>query len=298
MAELSSVRIQYTNAQLECNAADERGKLLASEVIGLEEKALRLRSNELKLEKELERSNADMISCERKISRLEKERQDLHQTIDALKEEKKLLQLKLRKASSAGRSFDIGEYRHFKKDVSTSTEDLDDGISSSSHRGDNMETSIHDAPDASASSVGDADILSLSQPYGSFDLGSLSVMIPPDQFQIVENINVLLSELIAEKEELTKALTKEISASTKLKDLNKEITRKLEVQTQRMELLTSQKSMASQNAAAQPTFDTPDVQDNVVAYADEGDEVVERVLGWIMKLFPGGPSKRRTSKRL
>lgn len=29
---------EYTNAQLECNAADERAKLLASEVIGLEEK--------------------------------------------------------------------------------------------------------------------------------------------------------------------------------------------------------------------------------------------------------------------
>ncbi|OIV98671.1 hypothetical protein TanjilG_23963 [Lupinus angustifolius] len=33
-------------------------------------------------------------------------------------------------------------------------------------------------------------------------------------------------------------------------------------------------------------------------YADEGDEVVETVLGWIMKLFPGGPSRRRTSKLL
>ncbi|PKI50209.1 hypothetical protein CRG98_029392 [Punica granatum] len=39
------------------------------------------------------------------------------------------------------------------------------------------------------------------------------------------------------------------------------------------------------------------VLDNT-AYADEGDEVVERVLGWIMKLFPGGPSRRRSSKLL
>lgn len=30
--------MEYANAQLECNAADERAKLLASEVIGLEEK--------------------------------------------------------------------------------------------------------------------------------------------------------------------------------------------------------------------------------------------------------------------
>ena len=36
--ELESVKMEYANAQMECNAADERAKLLASEVIGLEEK--------------------------------------------------------------------------------------------------------------------------------------------------------------------------------------------------------------------------------------------------------------------
>jgi hypothetical protein len=38
--ELESVKIACANAQLECNAADERAKLLASEVIGLEEKVI------------------------------------------------------------------------------------------------------------------------------------------------------------------------------------------------------------------------------------------------------------------
>ena len=38
--ELESVKIACANAQLECNAADERAKLLASEVISLEEKVL------------------------------------------------------------------------------------------------------------------------------------------------------------------------------------------------------------------------------------------------------------------
>lgn len=38
--ELEAVRNEYANAQLECNAADERSKLLASEVIGLEEKVV------------------------------------------------------------------------------------------------------------------------------------------------------------------------------------------------------------------------------------------------------------------
>ncbi|CAH2080648.1 unnamed protein product [Thlaspi arvense] len=62
LAEMESVKMEYANAQLECNAADERAKLLASEVIGLEEKALRLRSNELKLERQLENLQAEITS--------------------------------------------------------------------------------------------------------------------------------------------------------------------------------------------------------------------------------------------
>lgn len=38
--ELESLKHEYANAQLECNAADERAKLIASEVIGLEEKVM------------------------------------------------------------------------------------------------------------------------------------------------------------------------------------------------------------------------------------------------------------------
>lgn len=34
--------MEYANAQLECDAADERAKLLASEVIALEEKVYHL----------------------------------------------------------------------------------------------------------------------------------------------------------------------------------------------------------------------------------------------------------------
>jgi len=38
--ELEAVKMEYANVQLECNAADERAKVLASEVIGLEEKVI------------------------------------------------------------------------------------------------------------------------------------------------------------------------------------------------------------------------------------------------------------------
>ncbi|TYH66203.1 hypothetical protein ES332_D06G106900v1 [Gossypium tomentosum] len=38
-AELESFKMEYANTRLECNAADERANILASKVIGLEEKA-------------------------------------------------------------------------------------------------------------------------------------------------------------------------------------------------------------------------------------------------------------------
>lgn len=58
-----------------------------------------------------------------------------------------------------------------------------------------------------------------------------------------------------------------------LKDLNNELSRKLEAQTQRLELLTAQ-SMATENVSIRQS-DSRIIHDNNVAYpdADEGDEV-------------------------
>jgi len=55
-----------------------------------------------------------------------------------------------------------------------------------------------------------------------------------------------------------------------LQELNKDLTQKLEIQTQRLELLTSQR-MANANALAKP-IDTRSINDAAI-YADEGDEV-------------------------
>lgn len=55
-----------------------------------------------------------------------------------------------------------------------------------------------------------------------------------------------------------------------MKDLNNELSRKLEAQTQRLELLTAQ-SMANENIPARLT-DSRTIQENPT-YADEGDEV-------------------------
>ncbi|KAL6344328.1 hypothetical protein AAG906_037906 [Vitis piasezkii] len=263
LVDLESFKIEYSNAQLECNAADERAKLLASEVIGLEEKALRLRSSELKLERQLENSNAEISSFKKKVSSLEKERQDLQLTIDALQE-----------ASANGKSIDASKSPTDRKDVSTSTDDLVN------------EDNACMIPETSSLEM-------LNSASMNFEVSSVN--IPADQMRMIQNINALISELTLEKEELMQALVTESSQSSKLKDLNKELSRKLEVQTQRLELLTSQSMANEVIQARQP--DSRIMHDNA-AYADEGDEVVERVLGWIMRLFPGGPAKRRTSKLL
>ncbi|XP_020256672.1 uncharacterized protein LOC109833424 isoform X4 [Asparagus officinalis] len=296
---IESVRSEYVNAQMECNAADERAKILASEIIGLEEKALRLRSNELKLEKQLENLSSEITSYKRKVSLLEKERQDFQFMVDALQEEKKLLQSKLREVSTNDKP--DAKKISVRKDVSTSTENL--GVEpfnlvygETSTANMMLNDSINQVQ-SSARMVPSTDT-STSSPLpedGTFALSDASGDIPHDQHRMVENINSLISELALEKEELVGALKIELMNCAKLKDLNKDLSQKLEAQTQRLELLTAQR-MANENILARP-LDTQSVQDTT-EYADEGDEVVERVLGWIMKLFPGGPSKRRTSKLL
>lgn len=57
-----------------------------------------------------------------------------------------------------------------------------------------------------------------------------------------------------------------------LKELNKDLTQKLEIQTQRLELLTSQR-MANENVLSKP-IDTRSINDATM-YADEGDEVIQ-----------------------
>ncbi|KAI3459596.1 hypothetical protein Pfo_016259 [Paulownia fortunei] len=244
-------------------------------------KALRLRSNELKLERQLENSQAEISSYRKKMSSLEKDRQDLQSTIDALQEEKILLQSKLRKASASENSFDVNKTSYSTKDVSTSTEDLDINATTETSNSENLRD---DAP-------------SSQFPHENIPLSleGLPLTIPSDQIRMVQNINTLIAELALEKDQLMQALSAESSQSSKLLELNKELTRKLEAQTQRLELLTAQ-CMADDNF--QPRQLDPRTVHENTKYADEGDEVVERVLGWIMKLFPGGPSRRRTSKHL
>ncbi|KAA3480546.1 myosin-11-like isoform X3 [Gossypium australe] len=217
--------MEYTNARLECNAADERAKILASEVVSLEEKALRLRSNELKLERQLENSEAEISFFKKKMSSIEKERQDFQSTIEALQEEKRVLQSKLRKASVTGKPFDVTK-NPASKDMSTSTEDLSMAeatklipnykhIIDQSQSCAKVEAIIDAATDDRENISNDASSLSLLPEDGQFE--AASVYIPPDQMRMIQNINCLISELTLEKEELAQAFSSELSQSLRLK---------------------------------------------------------------------------------
>ncbi|TYH50014.1 hypothetical protein ES332_D10G176000v1 [Gossypium tomentosum] len=220
LAELESLKMEYTNAQLECNAADERAKILASEVISLEEKALRLRSNELKLERHLENSEAEISFFKKKMSSIEKEHQDFQSTIEALQEEKRVLQSKLRKASVTGKPFDVTK-NPASKDMSTSTEDLSmlflfNHAHLLFYRIRIKLVSIDAATDDRENISNDASSLSLLPEDGQFE--AASVYIPPDQMRMIQNINCLISELTLEKEELAQAFSSELSQSLRLKE--------------------------------------------------------------------------------
>ncbi|KAL3679165.1 hypothetical protein R1sor_022121 [Riccia sorocarpa] len=125
----------------------------------------------------------------------------------------------------------------------------------------------------------------------SLHLSPGSAMIPEDQVGIVENINTLISELAEEREALLKALRAESVGASQLRALNAELSQKLEMQTQRLELAVAQ-SMAHASA---PTVENETYETSRLGpvYVDEGDEVVDRVLGWIMHLFPSGSSRRK-----
>jgi hypothetical protein len=322
---LNTLKMESDNAQLECSAADERAKMLASEVISLEEKALRLRSNELKLERQLETLNGELASTRRHSSSLEKERADLRSTIDALQEEKKLLQSKLRK-TAANDSFDVrstSKNSRDLKDACTSTEDIGIEVLNFPAMGglflarqDDVPTRIpttqaflqpinvqevSDVQSGGATSSTSFNLSSFTEVTNSLNsdqrthLLDLPTGIPSDQQRMVDNINSLIEELALEKESLARALRTESAEASMLRASNREFSQKLEVQTQRLELLISQ-NMAHEGRLVGPrNFDNMHEE---IEYVDEGDEVVERVLGWIMKLFPGGSSKRRTSKLL
>ncbi|CAM6105658.1 unnamed protein product [Calypogeia fissa] len=122
------------------------------------------------------------------------------------------------------------------------------------------------------------------------NLGPMSSVLPADQAATIGNINTLITELAEEKEALVKALRAESVGAAELRSLNAELSYKLEVQTQRLELAVAQ-SMA--NDSTPRVGSTYTVSRLAPEYVDEGDEVVERVLGWIMQLFPSGSSRRK-----
>ncbi|KAI5081016.1 hypothetical protein GOP47_0004199 [Adiantum capillus-veneris] len=290
---LSSLMMERERAQQENNSAVERSQILAGEVIGLEEKVLRLRSSELKLQKELETLKADNDSFRVQLTTLDKDRQNLRTMLEALQEDKKMLQSQVQKAFMGGDSHTTVSARESSqrdsRDASTSTEDLVPQIQNARtlHSADKTRD---DADEATSSSmaVSVPDFIGVGVP-------STFATLSTEDLRAVDSIDKLITEMFSEKEALLESLRREAARATEFEALSNELSKKLETQTQRLELAVSQNMAYGGNAV---TANSIEIESQGNDYVDEGDEVVERVLGWIMRIFPGGSSRRQTSKLL
>lgn len=118
--------------------------------------------------------------------------------------------------------------------------------------------------------------------------------MPADVMRIVNNINDIISSLGEEKTAIVKALKAESKGAAELRALNADLSRKLEATTQQLELVVAQRMADGSSTSELPKARSAAALD----YVDEGDEVVDRVLNWIVQLFPSRSSRRDGLKRL
>lgn len=124
--------------------------------------------------------------------------------------------------------------------------------------------------------------------------------LPEDELRCLDSIYAYIAKAGDDRQALARTLEAEAAAAAELRASNMELSRKLAAQTQRFELAVTQNLLSASPRPPQqsPTSAVPsgipggnDTQ--LLEYLDEGDEVAERVLGWILKLLPGGRAKSR-----
>lgn len=300
---LSSLMMERERAQQENNSAVERSQILAGEVIGLEEKVLKLRSSELKLQRELETLKSDNDSFRVHLGTLEKDRQNMRSMLEALQEDKKLLQIQLQKTFGSNDGMRTSTPKEVpqvdSKDASTSTDDLGVQTQNTQTAGSVVQRHVsHPELKKSLDYTGEASSSSIlvSSPRSmSIGVPSAFATLSADDFRAINSIDGLITELLSEKGALLESFERESAKASELQALNMELSKKLETQTQRLELVVAQNMAHGANAIATNSIE---IEPQYNDYVDEGDEVVERVLGWIMRLFPGGSSRRQSSKLL
>lgn len=138
---------------------------------------------------------------------------------------------------------------------------------------------------------------------GAHHLSSPRALLPParealpeDELRCLDSIFSHIAKVGEEHRAMARALEAEATAAAELRALNLELSRKLTAQTQRLELALTQNLLSAsprpsqQEPAAPLPLGGSEVQ--LPDYLDEGDEVAERVLGWILQLLPGGRAKK------
>lgn len=125
--------------------------------------------------------------------------------------------------------------------------------------------------------------------YRSIQLPASCTSIPADLMKIIRNISDVIISISEERVTIVNALKTESKVAADLRALNADLSRQLESTKGQLERLAAQRVLfrsssneltTARNAAALHSF-------------DEGDEVVDRMLIWIMQLFLSRTSSRR-----
>eukprot|EP00850_Spirogloea_muscicola_P004830 SM000021S06463 [mRNA] locus=s21:516320:521198:+ [translate_table: standard] len=322
-AIVKSMQAEKERAQQESVAATERSQALAGEV-------LKLRSQELKLERQVEELLAHQSLHERTVQALERDRANLRSMVEALQEEKRFLQVRVRQAAVEGAldevrqppliaTVDVEDAGQSPSVVtSTASEDLiavaqepltplptptaplpslaaTGFLSPSPSSLTSSERLAAAMAAASSAAAGAATSRTPRSPLAAA-LPLVAPSIPAEDLRLIASIDAALSELTDERAALMKAFDAETAAAAELRATNTDLSRKLAYTQQQLELAVAQRTTAPRQVANSPVATAP--PSGGLEYVDEGDEVVERVLGWIMQLFPGGSARRSREKRL
>ncbi|KAL0041136.1 hypothetical protein WJX77_006003 [Trebouxia sp. C0004] len=266
----------------------DRSKSLAAEVVALEEKMLQVRSREIRLEKETGRLTEGLQQAEQQLQSSRQDRASLQATIDVLQEEKASLLVKLRQAASRSDAAavqaaaaemprassqqaeampDRSQHQHQQQTAlalvpaaaaaESSAQSETPGESASFRRSSNAGASTSARLADQALAMHHARHQQQQVATNSLQGGlsqSLAKLLPKgpgaaEQQQMVESIHAMIGELEVEKQSFLATMNSQQAQLHTLTAVNSELQRKLESQTQRLELAIQQQAHASPHAA-------------------------------------------------
>eukprot|EP00898_Chlorokybus_atmophyticus_P004555 jgi/Chlat1/50/ChrspC238745S00737 len=115
--------------------------------------------------------------------------------------------------------------------------------------------------------------------------------VSQEQLRVIDSIHGLISELSSNQKRLAAALVHESNNAAQLRSAKRDLSERLENQTQRLELLVAQSITHGMPVASKASSPANDGD-------EEQEEVVEHIFGWLLGFLPTSRPKRRTTRSL